>query len=252
MHIGGGPGSHRVGLAEARICRQTARRVNGRNIRRSAGTNRLSSLGDLAETDFFREQAKQSVARAVRDVEALTAAELVVAVRRRSGDYGVAGYHFGFTLAAAVVLYLLFAPQVFTPGAIALDGVLAFLFGVLCARNVSPLLRLFVRDGKLQKNVGEAARVVFFDQGISRTSGRTGVLVFVSTFERCAVVLTDVGIDTAALGPAWQGACEALSSAVKRRDLVAFEAACRSLGPILAAHVPSSKSDVNELPDELC
>jgi putative membrane protein len=205
----------------------------------------------VAEADFFRDAAKQSTARSVKNVEARTSAEVVVAVRRRSGDYRVAGYHFGFFVGGAVVLYLLLAPQVFSIGDIALDGGLGFGFGLALAYNVSALLRVLVREPRLAKSVEDAARVAFYDLGISRTSGRNGVLVFVSTFEQRALLLTDIGIDVAALGPRWGEACAALSSAVKARDLRAFEQALESLGPILGVTMPRSADDVNELPDEV-
>lgn len=205
----------------------------------------------MAEADFFREEAKQSTARSVKRVEAQTSAEVVVAVRRRSGDYRVPAYHFGFFVAALVVLYLLLAPQVFTVGDIALDGALGFGVGFALALNLSPVLRLLAREARLRKNVEDAGKVCFFELGISRTSGRNGLLVFVSTFEQRAYVLTDLGIDVAALGPGWTAACAALSLAVKRRDLAGFESALESLGPVLGARMPRSADDVNELPDEV-
>ncbi len=76
-------------------------------------------------------------------------------------------------------------------------------------------------------------------------------MVFVSTFEQRAVVLTDVGIDVAALGTKWPEALAALSNAVQRRDLSAFQQALESLGPILGVAMPRSADDVNELPDEV-
>jgi putative membrane protein len=205
----------------------------------------------VAEADFFRDAAKQSTARSVKNAEAHTSAEVVVAVRRRSGDYRVPAYHFGFFMGGAVVLYLLLTPEVFSIGDIALDGALAFGLGLALAYNVSALLRLLVRERRLAKSVAEAARVAFYDLRISRTSGRHGVLVFVSTFEQRALVLADIGIDVAVLGQPWQLACEALSIAVKRRDLAAFQQAVESLGPILGACLPRSVEDVNELPDEV-
>ena len=205
----------------------------------------------MAEADFFRDTAKQSTARSVKHVEARTAAEVVVAVRRRSGDYRVPAYHFGLFVGGAVVLYLLVAPQVFSVGDIALDGALGFGVGLVSAFNISPLLRLLARERRLEKSVAEAARVTFYDLGISRTSGRNGLLVFVSTFEQRALVLADIGIDVAALGPAWDEACRALSRAVKQRDLPAFEQALEGLGPTLGASMPRSANDVNELPDEV-
>ena len=205
----------------------------------------------VAEADFFRDAAKASTARSVKSVEAQTSAEVVVAVRRRSGDYRVPAYHFGLFVGGLVVLYLLLAPRLFSVGDIALDGALGFGLGLALALNVSGLLRVLVRERPLAKSVADAARVAFYDLGISRTSGRNGVLVFVSTFEQRALVLTDIGIDVASLGLAWDGACGALSAAVKQRDLAAFQRALESLGPILGAAMPRSADDVNELPDEV-
>jgi putative membrane protein len=205
----------------------------------------------LAEADFFREQAKQSTAESVKSVESQTSAEVVVAVRRRSGEYRPAAYHFGFFTSALVVLYLLVTPELVSVGAIALDAVLGFGLGLLLALNVSPLLRLLVRSKALDGNVAAAARVAFFDLGISRTARRTGILVYVSTFERRCLVLTDVGIDVAALGPAWAECCAALSRTVAARDLPAFERALQGLGPILGAVMPRAHDDLNELSDEV-
>jgi len=205
----------------------------------------------VAEADFFRDEAKQSTARAVKQVEAQTSAEVVVAVRRRSGDYRVPAYHCGFLVAGLVVLYLLVAPQLFTVGDMALDALLGFGVGFALALNVSPLLRLFAREVTLAKNVGEAAKVAFVELGISRTSGRNGLLVLVSTFEQRAFLLADLGIDERALGAGLDEVRAALSSAVKRRELSAFNAALESLGPLLGAAMPRSADDVNELPDEV-
>ena len=205
----------------------------------------------MAEADFFRDEAKQSTARAVKQVEAQTSAEVVVAVRRRSGDYRVPAYHCGFLVAGLVVLYLLVAPQLFTVGDMALDALLGFGVGFALALNVSPLLRLFAREVTLAKNVGEAAKVAFVELGISRTSGRNGLLVLVSTFEQRAFLLADLGIDERALGAGLDEVRAALSSAVKRRELSAFNAALESLGPLLGAAMPRSADDVNELADEV-
>lgn len=228
------------------------RRCRDFSLRRAASqTPVYGSAPNVAEADFFREEAKQSTARSVKQVETHTSAEVVVAVRRRSADYRVAAYHCGFFVGGLVVLYLLLAPQVFTVGDIALDGALGFFVGLALALNVSAVLRFWVREKILAKSVTDAAHAAFFDLGISRTSARNGLLVFVSTFEQRALVVTDFGIDVAGLGPEWTAACDALTSAVRRRDVPAFETALESLGPILGASMPRSADDVNELPDEV-
>lgn len=205
----------------------------------------------MAEADFFRDEAKQSTAGCVKKIELETSAEVVVAVRRRSGDYRLVAYHFGFLVAALVVVYLLLAPQLFSVAEMALDAGIAFVLAVAAARSIDACLRLLLREARLAQAVAEAARVAFFDLGIARTARRGGVLVFVSTFERRALVLTDVGLDVGSLGAAWRQACDALSSAVEGRDLRAFQRALEALGPLLAQLSPRSDDDVNELPDEV-
>jgi putative membrane protein len=205
----------------------------------------------MTERDFFSDDAKRSSVAAVRRVEAQTSAELVVAVRKRSGSYGVLAYHFGVGSAAVVVLYLLVAPGLYSVGAIALEGILAFGLGLLVSLNFDTLLRAVSRGATLDANVNRAARAAFFDLGISRTSGRSGILVYVSLFERRCVVLNDIGLDPALLEPGWQSARGELERTVKRRDLPAFHRALESLGPVLGLPYPRSEDDVNELPDEV-
>ncbi|MEO8902167.1 MAG: hypothetical protein ABI627_11625 [Polyangiaceae bacterium] len=205
----------------------------------------------MSEADFFSDEAKRASAASVKAVEAQTSAEVVVAVRPRSGRYGVLAYHFGLGLSAAVVLYLLVAPSVYEIGAIALDAVLAFALGVLISIKFETLLRALSRRATLTENVDRAARAAFFDLGISRTSGRSGLLVYVSLFERRCVVLTDIGLDVKALEPGWLSATGALEGAVKTRELSAFRQALESLGPVLGRVYPRSEDDVNELPDEV-
>jgi putative membrane protein len=205
----------------------------------------------MSEGDFFGEDAKRETAASVKGVEACTSAELVVAVRKRSGRYGVLAYHFGIGLAALVVGFLLVSPAVYSVAAIAIEGILAFGLGALLAANFDTILRLLSRPSTLDSNVNGAARAAFFDLGISRTSGRNGILVYVSLFERRCVVLTDLGIDPAALEPGWSAARRELELAVKHRQLPAFQRALQSWGPVLGSVLPRSADDVNELSDEV-
>jgi putative membrane protein len=205
----------------------------------------------MSEGDFFSDDAKRATAASVRSAEAQTSAEIVVAVRKSSGRYGVLAYHFGLGLSALVVVYLLVAPELYSAFAIALDGIVAFALGSLLAANLDTVQRALSRGSTLDENVNRGARVAFFDLGISRTSGRNGLLVYASMFERRCVVLTDIGILPSRLGPAWVASERELAEAVKRRDLAAFQRALAALGGLLGGAHPRSADDVNELPDEV-
>jgi putative membrane protein len=205
----------------------------------------------MSQGDFFSDEAKRTTAAAVRSAEAETCAEIVVAVRKSSGRYGVLAYHFGLGLSALVVAYLLLAPAVYSAFAIALDGIVAFALGSLLAANFDTVRRTLSRPSTLDANVNGGARAAFFDLGIARTSGRHGLLVYVSMFERRCVVLTDIGVAPAQLGSRFHDSERELASAVKRRDLPAFQRAVAQLGVVLGQAHPRATDDVNELPDEV-
>ena len=205
----------------------------------------------MSQRDFFSDEAKRATAASVLSAEAQTSAEIVVAVRKSSGRYGVLAYHFGLGLAVLVVTYLLLTPAEYSIEAIAIEGIVAFALGSLLAANLDTVRRALSRASTLDANVQVGARSAFFDLGISRTSGRNGLLVYVSLFERRCVVLTDIGIHPEQLGPRWIACEHALADAVKRRDLPAFERAIVGLGPVLCETHPRSEDDVNELRDEV-
>ena len=103
----------------------------------------------------------------------------------------------------------------------------------------------------MRESVRTSARATFVDLGVSRTTGRTGMLVYVSMLERRIEVVLDSALDRALLGPEFSRAIGALELAVRRgADFPRFVGALRSLGPILARTLPRLEGDVNELPDE--
>jgi putative membrane protein len=205
----------------------------------------------VSQAAFFGDDATSRAADAVKAVEMQTSAEVVVAVRPASGDYRATDYHVGFILMGVIVAYMLVAPQVFTLGTMALDGVIAFIVGALLSANVGPVRRLLLRKAKLDANVETAARATFYELGISRTSGRNGILVFVSAFERRCTVVPDIGVDLEAVGGDYEAACKAMDEAARKLDLESFLHAVEQLGPPLGKVMPREDDDVNELPDEV-
>ncbi len=203
------------------------------------------------EQAFFGEGAKARVTEAIKQIEAQTSAEVVVAVRRRSGTYRQADYLFGFVCSLVVLGVLLFAPQEFLVEAMPLDVLLAFAAGAFLSSRVAIVERALTSRKARRAQVALAARAAFVDLGVTRTSGRTGVLVYVSAFERAVEVVADLGFSAdarARLEPRFQ----ALDAAVRGGlELDPFLAALTALGPPLGELYPHRDDDVNELPDEV-
>lgn len=203
----------------------------------------------MGESAFFKDEAKKRAMGAVKAAEAQTSAEFVIAVRKRSGDYRASDYHFGFLGFSLMFAYMMITPREFTIGAMALDSVLAFVLFTLLSANVSAVRRLLVRKSKRAENVLRAGRATFYELGISRTSGRNGVLVFVSAFERACEIVPDVNIDPK--NADFAAACEAVKTAARGMDLEAFLKGVEALGAALGKTMPRQADDVNELPDEV-
>lgn len=148
-------------------------------------------------------KARERVESAIAEAEARTSAEIVCAVARESGRYDRAEAIVGVlgSLLALCGSHLLYT-HLFTPpgdwsgealaiGWQALAVVAGFVIGHLVAGLVPPLRRLFVREKEIEAEVEQAAWHVFAMAAIRGTTGRSGLLIYVSRFERRVMILAD-------------------------------------------------------------
>ena len=204
-------------------------------------------------SSFFDDATRQATTAAIQAIEAVTSAEIVVTVHQRSGEYRDADLLWGIAAAALGLAAILYLPQSFEVSTIPLDlGVLG-LVGSLASSRSPALRRLFTSRRRRAAATQRAARAAFYDLGVSRTSGRTGILVYVSAMERQVALVPDVGVPVEALGEGWGAVTAALQEAVARgsADAGPFLAALARLGPLLEGPLPRQEDDVNELPDEV-
>jgi putative membrane protein len=199
---------------------------------------------------FFEDATKAKTAEVVKAIEARTAAEVVVSVHRTSGHYRHTDYLVGFVLSLVTLVAMLYVPQEFPLEYFPLDVALSFAVGTYASAALPGLRRRLTSRKLLEENVRRAARAAFMELGVGRTTARTGILVFVSAFERRLEVVADMGVDTAALGKEWEEALAKLSAAVADSSSPeTFFEALSLLAPPLERLLPRSADDVNELPD---
>ena len=205
----------------------------------------------MGSRSFTDKAAKAEVADAIRAIEGATSAEVVVAVRAKAGHYRHTDYAVGFAFAFAALMVFLFDAHEFDIDWMPVDTLVAFALGALVSIGCPPLRRILTSRKLMRTNVAAAARSTFVELGVSKTSGRTGILVFVSTFEQRVEVVPDIGVDPAVLGTAFTEAVRGLEGTVRGpRSFPRFLDALRALGPVLAKTLPRMADDVNELPDE--
>jgi putative membrane protein len=201
-----------------------------------------------ARVPFLDKRAKARALAAVKAFEAHTSAELVITVKKQARSYPEAHLVFGSVFAFAMLLFLLFYPLDFKTSLMPLDMFLAFSVGFGLSRIVPPLQRLALPEKKRRATVELAAKGAFVDLGVSKTTGRTGVLVYCSIFEGIVAVVADAGV-TPEAKKALDDARAALEAALVRIDIGAFAATLETLGPTFAKTMERSADDVNELED---
>jgi putative membrane protein len=125
--------------------------------------------------------------------------------------------------------------------------------GFLLTTLVPPVKRWLAGDEMLELRTRQRAAMAFLDEEVFRTRERTGILLFLSLFERRVVVLADSGIHALVQPGQWDGIATAIAAGIRAgRPREALLEAIRSCGDLLERHgVARRADDVNELPDEL-
>ncbi len=223
-------------------------------------------MGKIATN--FTEQDRKKIASAVSEAESKTAAEIVPVVAASSGRYDRAEDVVGLItgIGAMVIAWLLFQHEPDDPAAGGWDGlslavppwvmvlllIAGFAGGAFLAGRFPRLARPFVPAGQMTIEVAERAAQLFFDQRVRHTDAATGVLVYLSLFERRAVILADDQAFEALGQDILDQECRQLTADARRGDLTgALCAAIGRLGDLLARKLPRGAGDRNELADVL-
>jgi len=195
-------------------------------------------------------EARVRIAEAVRLAELSTSGEIVVMVSARAGAYRSVALLVAL-LGGLVLPWILIWLTDLSAAAIAL-GQAALVLLLLAAGLSEPLRLMLVPEGMRRARAGEAARLAFWSRGLSRTRGRTGVLIYLAMAERHAEIVADAGI-LARIGPErWNAALCGLISALRRGEIEAgLVDAVKQVGAILSAEFPPGLDDPNELPDRV-
>jgi putative membrane protein len=203
---------------------------------------------------LFSAEERAAVEAAVRDAELKTAAEIVPVVTSASGRHhrgqDIAGVWLAFLVLIALAI---FSPEHQIDG---LEAVLAFILalalGSLAAAKIPAFKRLFLGRADLDEAVADGAIRAFRTFGVGETTGRTGLLVYVSLFERSAVVLGDTALARALTAADYAAIRDVLVDGMRRGQIEqALVAAIRKAGEILAERLPRAADDQPEITDTL-
>lgn len=201
---------------------------------------------------FLGDADKVALTDAVSAIEARSSAEVVVLVRPQSGSYRDADLIAGIAFGLLVLWFQLFSPWEFSLLSILVAPVAGGAVAALLVSRAPAARRALTRPATRRQAVLTAARAAFVEHGVDGTSGRTGLLVYVSLLERIVEVVADRGVVQAVPADEWESGVDAVRAAVaKGQPGRVLAGHLVTVGDLLAASLPRAEGDVDELVDEV-
>lgn len=202
-------------------------------------------------TVLFDDAGKQALVQAIKNIEAQSSAEIVIAVRRSSDTYRAADLALGMLAATTALAFMLFSPFAFGTISLFVDPLIAGALAALLSAYAPFIKLFFLSKSRRREAVRCAATLAFMEQGVHRTRGRTGVLVFLSLLEGMAELVVDTGVEARLEEVERLTMRDAIERAMPARG-VAIAKAIEGMSELLSERLPRLDDDVNELPDEVC
>jgi len=203
---------------------------------------------------FLTAQEYEQINAAVEKAEKTTSGEIVCMVHTASYHYPMSNIIGAAALAlpAALALTPIIGGWLWigTQNMWVFLSILApvFILGHWVVKHTPWLKRIFISSREMAEEVEEAAVTAFFKHGLYRTKDGTGILIFISVFERRVWVLADAGIDAKVSGDHWRSVVEGITEGIRNNQAApAICLAVDTVGQTLAEHFPVAPDDINEL-----
>lgn len=200
--------------------------------------------------NFFTQQEKEEISRAIQSLETRTSGEVAVILVDQSDPYPE-GEFLGGILIAGLLAFV--ATLRFFHGQIWFLIPLHFLFFLplyLLFQKIPFLKTPFLGARRKEAAVRRRALQAFYEKGLYKTHRHTGVLFFLSLLERKVWVLADKGIYEKVKQETLNQFAGQVSAGVRDRQAgQALVQAIQGVGNLLAEHFPITAGDIDELPD---
>lgn len=209
--------------------------------------------------NLFSKEELNRIEKAVREAEAASGGEIVPVFARQSSFYEMALWRGGCILAVLVSIILLIVNEItdallFLPPFVWI--LIVFTSGIIGAAIVMqlPALKRRIIGRKILKaRVEDQAQNMFYQHNISFTDQRSGILLYISFFEKMAVILPDIGIAEVVPEDAWEKIIIDLTAHLRQGNTIeGIASAIQACGNLLDnSHLQVADEDGNELSDEV-
>jgi putative membrane protein len=220
----------------------------------------------MSERPILGDQDRKTIRDAIAAAEKTTAGEIFVVVAHDSDEYRAIPLLWATLIALLFPLPFLLVElpaewrtgEAWDSAARLLPGTAIYLgqlvvFVVLAIGLSLPAIKPLVVPKSVKRNRAHALAVAqFLAHGLHITEARTGVLIFVSLFERYAEIIADAGIAAKVEQEEWDRSMAGLLADIGQGRLTeGLAGAIGRAGSVLARHFPPRPRDRNELPNDL-
>ena len=216
-------------------------------------------------TRKLTKEDQDRIAQAMAEAEKTTSAEIVCAVATESGRYDRAESIVGLAcgLIALCLTHVHATGFMIEPGEwTSTEGlemgwqcaavVAGFIAGSVFASFVHPLRRFFTREAEMESETWRAASHVYLRSAAEGIASRAAVVIYVSLFERRAVVLAGKAAADALGEEGLRRIRDAALAPLKKRKIAdAFVAAVEEAARLAAYALPARESNPDELPNRV-
>jgi putative membrane protein len=201
----------------------------------------------------------ERIKAAVHKAEDKISGEIVPVFVEKSGFYSIANYRAAMSFSSmafvVVILFDRYYPSlaVYDPLKIFLGVVLIGITGAMISHFVNPVQKIFVSQEHLNRATRQRADTAFMQEEVFNTRHRTGIMIFISFFEREVIVMADRGISKVVEQKEWDKIVQGIIHNIRNGKVIdGIEAAVLRCGEILLEKgFHKTADDLNELSDDL-
>jgi len=216
---------------------------------------------------FFTQDERKAITSAVAEAERRTSGEIIPVIATVSGRYDRAEDLFGVVVALLLLALSWIFFQDIRPfetnwssglalglGLISVLVIAAwgFIVGTIVATYLPILRRPFLTKQEMRQEVERNSAAAFQRFRVHRTRANTGVLIYVSLYERMVQVLGDDAINKRLNQSDWDAVRDLVIKGFRaHRPAEGLSRAILKCGEILSQYFPVPPSDVNQASNEL-
>ncbi len=197
----------------------------------------------------FSDEDKEKIRKAVVAAEKKTSGEIVPVIIKASDPYVAAYYRSALFWAFFCVSCCYFFKAEYLIMFWCFTGsIIAAFF----ACYMDWYKKIFITKFEMEEEFAQRAYQSFLMNGVSQTKERNGVLLYISAFERKAMIVSDTGIQKELNNSVWEEMISNLTGYMKTGAYTeGIIKTIESIGEVLSEKFPDHKDDEDELANKL-